>query len=342
MKVLAIESSCDETAAAVLQNADHPGSRILSNVIKSQIEVHVPFGGVVPEFAARNHMDAIDTVINDAIKQSGHDLREMDAIAATAGPGLIGGLLVGMVTAKTIALMSQKPFMAINHLEGHLLTARLCYDVEFPYLLLLASGGHFLFAEVMGIGDYRILGQTLDDAAGESFDKVAKMLGLAYPGGPSIEEAAKHGDDSRFQYTIPMQRRAGCDVSFSGIKTATKIHISKLDSMTDQDKSDVAASFQSIVTKFITIQLRKAYQMANTKLRNMVIAGGVAANTRLREEVSHFCDQHGLNFYAPPMSLCSDNAAMIGWAAIERIGHNLPFSDFDARTRPRWPITEIY
>ncbi|MDR1233961.1 MAG: tRNA (adenosine(37)-N6)-threonylcarbamoyltransferase complex transferase subunit TsaD [Holosporales bacterium] len=341
LNILAIESSCDETAAAVVRDAEDSADRILSNIIRSQIHVHAPFGGVVPEIAARNHLDAIDTVIEEAIRAGGLAISEIDVIAATAGPGLIGGLLVGMVSAKTIALMSQKPFMAINHLEGHLLTVRLCYDVEFPYLLLLASGGNFLFAEVMGVGNYRILGQTLDDAAGETFDKVAKMLGLEYPGGPSIEKAARNGDESRFQYTIPMQRRKGCDVSFSGIKTATKLHIVKLKEVTEQDKADIAASFQHVVTRFITIQLRKAYEMTDAHPRNVVIAGGVAANSRLREEVSKFCLERNLAFCAPPIALCSDNAAMIGWAAIERIRAGFSFSELDAKTRPRWSIMEI-
>ncbi|MDR1475898.1 MAG: tRNA (adenosine(37)-N6)-threonylcarbamoyltransferase complex transferase subunit TsaD [Holosporales bacterium] len=341
MKVLAIESSCDETSAAVVCDAATPDGRILSNVIKSQIAIHAEFGGVVPEIAARNHMDVIDVVVEEALEKANETLKTVDLIAATAGPGLIGGLLVGMVTAKALALMNGKPFMAINHLEGHLLTPRLCYDVEFPYLLLLASGGHFLFAEIFGVGKYEVLGKTLDDAAGEAFDKVARMLGLAYPGGPSIQKIAKNGDSSRFDYTIPMQRRIGCDVSFSGIKTATKLHIATLKNICDQDRADVAASFQLTVITHITKKLRKAYQMTKSKPKNIVIAGGVAANEALREAVAKICEQENFNFSAPSLELCSDNAAMIGWAAIERMLAGFKPSKLDAKTRPRWPITEI-
>ena len=342
MKVLSIESSCDETSAAVVVDSRDPQERILSNIINSQIQLHAKYGGVIPEYAARNHLDSIDKAINDALEKAGVSLDDIDVVAATSGPGLIGGLLVGAVTAKTIALFANKPFMAINHLEAHLLTARLCYNTEFPYLLLLASGGHFIFVEVFGVGKYKILGETLDDAAGEAFDKVAKMLGFSYPGGPSIEKAAISGDKNRFDFTVPLQRKAGCDVSFSGIKTATKIHIQNLgDAITLQDKNDIAASFQNIVVTFIIKQLQKAYNLASSNIKNIVVAGGVAANSSLRENIHNFCDERSLNFYAPPLSLCSDNAAMIGWTAIERINAGFGFSGFQSKTKPRWPITEI-
>jgi N6-L-threonylcarbamoyladenine synthase len=341
MKVLAIESSCDETSAAVVCDSENPENRILSNVIKSQIAVHAKYGGVVPEIAARNHIDVIDVVIEEALEQAGEELRTVDVVAATAGPGLIGGLLVGMVTAKTLAMMNRKPFMAINHLEGHLLTPRLCYDVEFPHLLLLASGGHCFFSEIFGVGQYKILGQSLDDAAGEAFDKVAKMLGLKYPGGPAIERIAKNGDSSRFQYTIPMQRRSGCDVSFSGIKTATRTHIASLETLSDQDRADISASFQRIVVTHLTNKLRVAYQMTKSKPKNIVVAGGVAANQALRMAITGICDRKRINFTAPPLGLCSDNAAMIGWAAIERLRSGFASSSLNVKTRPRWPIDEI-
>jgi N6-L-threonylcarbamoyladenine synthase len=232
--------------------------------------------------------------------------------------------------------------MAINHLEGHLLTARLCSDdLPFPYLLLLASGGHFLFAEVFGVGKYNVLGETLDDAAGEAFDKVAKLLGLPYPGGPSVEVAAKFGDPSRFKYTIPLQRRSGCDVSFSGLKTATRLHIESLGEPLEQDVFDLAASFQDAAIRFIVKRLERAYDMSTQRHRTLVIAGGVAANMALRDRLSSFCVERNLRFEAPPMALCSDNAAMIGWAAIERLRAGFPYSGLDAPTRPRWPITEI-
>ncbi|MDR1289072.1 MAG: tRNA (adenosine(37)-N6)-threonylcarbamoyltransferase complex transferase subunit TsaD [Holosporales bacterium] len=341
MKVLAIESSCDETAAAVVCDAENPEHRILSNVVKSQIEIHAKYGGVVPEIAARNHVEVIDIVIQEALDQAGETLKSVDVVAATAGPGLIGGLLVGTITAKMVAMLNKKPFMAINHLEGHLLTPRLCYDVDFPHLLLLASGGHCFFAEIFGVGKYEILGQTLDDAAGEAFDKVAKMLGLEYPGGPAIEKVALKGDESRFRYTIPMQRRAGCDVSFSGIKTASRSHISKIEILSDQDKADLAASFQRTVIEHLTNKLWRAYQMSKSKPRNFILAGGVAANQALRSAIMKICDREGINFFAPPLGLCSDNAAMIGWVAIERLKAGFPPSPLTAKTRPRWPITEI-
>lgn len=335
MKVLAIESSCDETSSAVV--CDQGKKRILSNIINSQIDLHAKYGGVIPEFAARSHIDCIDKVVFEALQQAGVSLSDIDAIAATAGPGLIGGLLVGVLTAKSIAFFAKKPFVAINHLEGHLLTTRLCFDVEFPYLLLLTSGGHFMFVEVKGIGNYRMLGETLDDAAGEAFDKVAKMLGFQYPGGPAIQNAALSGDKNRFKYTIPLQKRPGCDASFSGLKTATRLYIEKLGNLTDQDKSDIAASFQYTVSKFISKQLAKAYKMTHS-IKNVVISGGVAANLQIREAMKKFCDQNELNFFAPPLNLCSDNAAMIGWAAIERIKAGFEFSSLDFPTMPRWAL----
>ncbi|MDR0942087.1 MAG: tRNA (adenosine(37)-N6)-threonylcarbamoyltransferase complex transferase subunit TsaD [Holosporales bacterium] len=341
MKILAIESSCDETAAAVVCDDKNPQKRIFSNVISSQIELHAKYGGVVPEYAARQHLDAIDGVVNKALATANVSLDDVDAIAATAGPGLIGGLLVGTVAAKTIAFMKNKPFIGINHLEGHLLTVRLCYDVEFPFLLLLASGGHFIFAEILEVGKYKILGETLDDAAGEAFDKVAKMLGFEYPGGPSIEKYAKLGDKNRFKYALPMQRRPGCDASFSGIKTATKIHIESIPGMSNKDKCDVAASFQNIIVRSITRQIEKAYEAMHSNPKNVVLAGGVAANLALREAISNFAKKNGLTFFVPPVKLCSDNAAMIGWCAIERLKAGYSYSSLDFKTIPRWPINKI-
>ncbi|MDR0695337.1 MAG: tRNA (adenosine(37)-N6)-threonylcarbamoyltransferase complex transferase subunit TsaD [Holosporales bacterium] len=342
MIVLAIESSCDETSAAVIQDAENPRQRIVSNVINSQIETHKRYGGVIPEYAARRHMDYIDVVINEALRSANNlTIDDVDVIAATAGPGLIGGLLVGTVTAKTIALMKSKPFMAINHLEGHLLTVRLCCEVEFPYLVLLASGGHFVFAEALGVGDYRVLGETLDDAAGEAFDKVAKMLGLEYPGGPSIEKYAKKGDKNRFKYTMPMQRRDGCDASFSGIKTATKLHIEYISDINEQDRYDIAASFQNAVVNFIAKQTERAYAMTKTSPKNIVLSGGVAANLALREVLAIFATKIGANLFVPPVSLCSDNAAMIGWCAIERIRAGHGFSGLDFKTKPKWGLDEL-
>lgn len=343
MKVLGIESSCDETSAAVISDDINSDKRILSNVINSQIDIHQKYGGVIPEYAARNHLDNIDIVIKEALEKASMNLNDVNVIAATAGPGLIGGLLVGLVTAKTIAIMLQKPFMAINHLEAHILTPRLCYDgLDFPYLVLLASGGNFVFAEVQEIGKYVILGETLDDAAGEAFDKVAKMLGLPYPGGPSIEKAATNGDPHHFAYTIPLQKQKGCNGSFSGLKTATRLHIEKLgDKITDQDKCDIAASFQKVVADFIIKQFHKAIKMVSKPIKNIVVCGGVAANSLIRERIQSLSLQNNLNFFAPTLNLCSDNAAMIGWCALERIKAGLGYNDHMAHPKPRWPIDEI-
>lgn len=325
MKVLGIESSCDETAAAVVCDASKPEERILSNVINSQIQLHAKYGGVVPEFAARSHAKVIDRVINEALLQADCNLDDIDIIAATASPGLIGGLLVGTVCAKTISALTNKPYMAINHLEGHLLTCRLCNNIDFPFLALLTSGGHFFFIEVLGIGDYKILGKTLDDAAGECFDKVAKMLGFEYPGGVAIQKHAEFGDPNRFQFPIPLQRRPGCDVSFSGLKTAVKNLISSMANLSDQDKRDISASFQKTVVRFIIRQTEKALKMSAHHPKTLVATGGVAANAALRDALSTFSHQHGLNFYAPPLPLCTDNATMIAWVAIEHMLSDCPF-----------------
>ena len=341
MKVLGIESSCDETAASVVCDEVEPNKRILSNVINSQINVHAKYGGVVPEFAARCHVDVIDKVVHEALSTADCRIKDIDVVAATACPGLIGGLLVGTVCAKTICAITGKPYMAINHLEGHLLTCRLCYDVEFPFLLLLTSGGHFFFAEALGIGKYKILGKTLDDAAGECFDKIAKMLGFGYPGGQAIQRHAENGDPERFKFPIPLQRRPGCDGSFSGIKTAVKSQIERLKELNEQDKCDISASFQQTVVRFIIKQLGKAFRMCHSSPQSLVVAGGVAANSLLRNELLSFASEHHLQFYAPPLHLCSDNAAMIAWAAIERHKAGFPFSSLDSKTSPRCLLSEI-
>ncbi|MDR1609702.1 MAG: tRNA (adenosine(37)-N6)-threonylcarbamoyltransferase complex transferase subunit TsaD [Holosporales bacterium] len=339
MKILAIETSCDETAAAVVCDAVEPDKRIISNVVNSQAKLHSQYGGVVPENAARMHAETIGAVVNESLRFAEITVDDIDVVAVTAGPGLIGGLLVGTVTAKTIALAKRKPIVAVNHLEGHLLTARLCYTVDCPYLLLLASGGHFMFVEVFAVGHYKVLGETLDDAAGEAFDKVARMLGLAYPGGPEIERCARNGDQTRFSYTMPLLRNPGCDASFSGIKTATKIHIESIPNITDSDKNDIAASFQNIVTSSAVRQLSKAWHLTSSRPARIVLAGGVAANTELREKVARFATQMKLETYFPPIALCSDNAAMIGWCAIERISAGFEYSNPDFKTLPRWPLS---
>lgn len=339
MKVLGIESSCDDTSAAVVCDSNIIEERILSNIVSSQIDIHKEYGGVVPEYAARNHMSSIEECINEALDKSNTSINEIDAIAATSGPGLIGGLLVGTVTAKTISIMANKPFIAINHLEGHLLTSRLCYTIDFPFLLILASGGHFIFAEILDIDEYNILGQTIDDSAGECLDKVAKMLGLPYPGGPAIEKLSETGNPNRFKFPTPLLRRSGCDVSFSGLKTAARLLIEK---SLEQDKEDIAASFQLSVMNSIINKAKKAIEMCTSNINSIVLAGGVAANKLLRLKVEQLAYDNKIKFYAPPIKLCSDNAAMIAWAAIERIHkygyYNSPITHI---TRPRWDINKI-
>ncbi len=336
MKILGIEASCDDTSVAIIDPLDKSLShRIRANITQSQISVHKKYGGVVPEYAARNHMSSLEDCVIEALERAGVGLDEIGVIAVTAGPGLVGGLLVGTVFAKTLAMALNKPFMAINHLEGHMLTVRLCYYVPFPFLLCLASGGHFIFAEIVEVGKYRILGETLDDAAGECLDKVAKLLGLEYPGGPNIEKLAQHGNPQRFKFPAPMLKHNGCNVSFSGLKTAARNLIQTNNYV---DKSDIAASFQMSVMSFIVRQARKAIDMCNLDISSIVLAGGVAANKLLRSMFEGLASNKGLRFYAPPLNLCSDNAAMIAWAAFERINAGYPYSPITASTNPRWAL----
>lgn len=331
--VLGIESSCDETAAAVVAG----DRRILSNVVLSQLDEHRPYGGVVPEIAARAHVSHLDGLIRQALREAGVGLSDLSAIAATAGPGLIGGVIVGLTTAKAIALGSGKPLIGINHLEGHALTPRLVSDVGFPYLLLLVSGGHCQLLAVEGVGRYRRLGTTIDDAVGEAFDKTAKLLGLGYPGGPAVERTAAAGDPARFTLPRPMIGRPGCDFSFSGLKTAVREALAALPQpVTDQDKADLAASFQAVVGAVMVDRTRRALALLPTGTP-LVVAGGVAANRHLRARLEKLAGEVGSAFVAPPLRLCTDNAAMIAWAGVEhfRAGHTDPL---DIKPRARWPL----
>ena len=337
MIVLGIETSCDETAAAVVDDQRH----ILASVVLSQLDEHRPFGGVVPEIAARSHLEHIDRLISEAMSQADMDFADLDGIAATGGPGLIGGVMVGVTTAKGLALACNKPFLAVNHLEGHALTARLTDDVAFPYLLLLVSGGHCQLLIVRGVGNYTRLGTTSDDAAGEAFDKVAKMLELGYPGGPAVEEAARRGNPHRFNLPRPLKGRPGCDFSFSGLKTAVCQTIASSSTpLTDQDRADRAASFQQALADSLIERcrrgIRQAFDMVSP-LSCLVIAGGVAANSFLRQQLDGMAQDMNLTLIAPPLSLCTDNAAMIAWAGIERLRlgqrDSLSFAP-----RPRWPL----
>ncbi len=338
MIVLGIETSCDETAAAVVT-----GTREISaNIVLSQRAEHKPYGGIVPEIAARSHLDHIDGLVRDAMHQAGCGFSELDGIAVTGGPGLIGGLIVGVMTAKAIAAVHDKPLVNVNHLEAHALTCRLTDGVRFPYLLLLVTGGHCQLLIVEGVGRYVRLGTTVDDAVGEAFDKTAKMLGLGYPGGPLVERAARKGDGARFDLPRPMKGRPGCDFSFSGLKTALRRRIDALapGPLNESDVADLCASFQDAVGAVLvdrTAHAIEAYRARHPAGRTLVVAGGVAANGYLRKRLNDLAKMQGFRLVAPPLALCTDNAAMVAWAGIERL--RLGLSDaLDFAPRPRWPL----
>jgi N6-L-threonylcarbamoyladenine synthase len=340
--VLGIETSCDETAAAVVTG----DRRILADEVFSQIEDHRPFGGVVPEVAARAHLELIDGVVDRAMEKSGVTLDGLDAVAVTGGPGLIGGVLVGVMTAKAIAAVKKKPFIAVNHLEGHALTARLTDGLDFPYLLLLVSGGHCQLLIVKGVGQYKRLGTTIDDALGEAFDKTAKMLGLGFPGGPAVEKAAAMGDRERFPLPRPLKGRPGADFSFSGLKTKVRQTIEGLPEgpLQDRDVADLCASFQAAAEDTLADRVgnamaafRELYPETSLPVPAFVAAGGVAANRAIRSRLQSLSGEKGFQFVAPPPNLCTDNAAMIAWAGIERL--RLDDTDgMDFQARPRWPL----
>lgn len=346
LTVLGIETSCDETAAAVVRVAPDGSRQILSDVIRSQTGEHEAFGGVVPEIAARAHIRILDGLVSAALKDAGVGFGELDAVAATAGPGLIGGVIVGLTTAKAIAMAAGKPLVAVNHLEGHALTARLTDGLPFPYLLLLVSGGHTQFLLVEGVSRYRRLGSTIDDALGEAFDKTAKLLQLGFPGGPAVEQAAMRGDPSRFHLPRPMLDRPGIDLSFAGLKTALRTTAEANAPLSPQDVADLCASFQQAVTDVIGEKSRRALALfAESHPQTppaLVIAGGVAANTAIRARLEAEAAKAGARLVAPPGRLCTDNAAMIAWAGIERLAEaqaaGKSLDERDAPARPRWPL----
>ena len=343
MIVLGIETSCDETAAALVERTDDGAGRILSDIVLSQVADHAAFGGVVPEIAARAHVEALDGVVRAALKQAGRVFSDIDAVAATAGPGLIGGVLVGLTTAKAIALAAARPLIAVNHLEGHALTARLTDAIPFPYLLLLVSGGHSQFVAVEDVGRYHRLGSTIDDALGEAFDKAAKLLGLPYPGGPAVEQAAKTGDPKRFALPRPLIDRPGADFSFSGLKTAVRLAAEAAAPLSDQDVADLCASFQMAVTDIVANRAdhaMRAFRDNHDGPQVLVVAGGVAANEALRAALREAATRHGFRLVAPPARLCSDNAVMIAWAGAERFARGLT-DTLDVAARPRWPLDEL-
>ncbi len=344
LTILGIESSCDETAAAVVRGRPPGPGRILSSLVASQDEAHAAYGGVVPEIAARAHVERIDALVLRALETAGVRLEEVDAVAATAGPGLIGGVLVGLMTAKALALASAKPLVAVNHLEGHALTARLTHGCAFPYLLLLVSGGHCQILAVDGPGAYVRLGGTIDDAAGEAFDKTAKLLGLGFPGGPAVERAARGGDGGRFAFPRPLLDRPGFDMSFAGLKTAVRYAVQREAAPDPRFAADIAASFQQAVADILTTRSRQAMRWFSAQRPQaaepaLVVAGGVAANAMLRAALENAASAEGFRMIAPPMALCTDNAAMIAWAGLERFAAGQ--SDrLDVTARARWPLAE--
>ena len=342
--ILGIETSCDETAAAVIRRGADGEGAILSNVVLSQLKDHAPYGGVVPEIAARAHVNHLDRLIAQAMREAGLSYDELDGIAATAGPGLLGGVIVGLTMAKAIALATGKPLIAVNHLEGHALTARLLQKVDFPYLLLLISGGHTQFQIVEGVGTYHRLGTTIDDALGEAFDKVAKLLGLGYPGGPQVEARARQGDPARFDFPRPLKGRKDCNFSFSGLKTAVREVVTGLGTLTDQDVADVCASFEAAVAETMADRLRMAvhlFRASHPEVQRpaLIVAGGVAANRKLKEVFEQAAALHGLSLIVPPPRLCTDNAAMIAWAGAERLALGLT-DDLGVAARARWPLDQ--
>lgn len=342
--VLGIETSCDETAAAIVAADGH----IFAHHVLSQIDEHAAFGGVVPEIAARSHITHLDRLVQASLDDAGMDLCDIDAIAATTGPGLIGGLMVGVITAKAMAKAVGKPFIAVNHLEGHALTVRLSHDVPFPFLLLLVSGGHCQLLDVAGVGDYTRLGSTIDDAIGEAFDKTAKLLGLPYPGGPAVEQAALKGNALRFKLPRPLLQNDNCDFSFSGLKTAVRRVAEKCvdnrGGLYRDDVNDICAAFQLAIGDCLVNRVGKAMKRFNTlhpdtASPTLVVAGGVAANKALKARLEETATGSGYAMVAPPLDLCTDNGAMIAWAGLERLQAGAT-DDSDMIPRPRWPLDE--
>jgi N6-L-threonylcarbamoyladenine synthase len=339
LTVLGLETSCDETAAAVVRSHADGAVEVLSSVVGTQFEQHAPFGGVVPEIAARAHVEAIDGVAAEAMARAGLGFAALDGVAATAGPGLVGGVMVGLAFGKAVALARGLPLVAVNHLEGHAVSARLGADIPYPFLLLLVSGGHCQILEVAGVGACTRLGTTIDDAAGEAFDKIAKSLGLSYPGGPALETLAKSGDGSAYALPRALLGRDGCDFSFSGLKTAAARIAETLTA--DQQRADLAAAVQAAIARQLSERTERAMtdyarRHAGAPLR-FVVAGGVAANGAVRAALTKLCVKHGFSFDAPPLAYCTDNAAMIALAGAERLALGLTDGQ-DAAARPRWPL----
>jgi len=335
--ILGIESSCDETAAAVLRR-DGDDVVVLSSIIRSQDDAHTPYGGVVPEIAAREHMSAIEGVVAKAVAESGVAWNEIDAVAATAGPGLMGGVITGLMSAKGLAMSLGVPLIAVNHLEGHAVSVRLTEACPYPYLLLLVSGGHTQLLEVSALGKYRRLGSTLDDAAGEAFDKSAKVMELGFPGGPAVERWAKDGDAGAFDLPKPLWKTQGADFSFAGLKTAVARAWAGSDK-SDRTKADLCASFQATVCAVMEDRVGRAMAMYKGNGKRLVVAGGVAANRAIREALTKLAQANGFELIAPPLQFCTDNAAMIAMAGLERFEAG-DVDGLDAPARPRWPLDQ--
>ena len=339
--ILGIETSCDETAASLITENDKGNPIILSNIVSSQVDVHKEFGGVVPELAARSHIEKIDWVVQKAIKESGKKISEIDAVASTAGPGLIVCLSVGLSFGKAFANSINKPFIAVNHLEGHALSPKLNSNLNYPYLLLLISGGHSQYLSVQQLGKYKRLGTTIDDALGEAFDKTAKLLGIEFPGGPQIEILAAKGDPNKYDLPKPIFNKGGCNLSFAGLKTAV-LRISK-NIKTEKEKFDLAASFQKIIEEILYKKTKNAFiefeKLNNPKDKVFVVAGGVAANKKIRSMLINLCKEENYKNIFPPIELCGDNAAMIAMVGLERFKLK-QFNNLDHPAKPRWSLDE--
>ncbi len=339
--ILGIETSCDETAASIITENELGNPIVLSNIVSSQVEVHKEFGGVVPELAARSHIEKIDWIVQKAIDESGKKINEIDAVASTAGPGLIVCLSVGLSFGKAFAASIDKPFIAVNHLEGHALSPKLNSNLNYPYLLLLISGGHSQFLNVQGLGKYKRLGTTIDDALGEAFDKTAKLLGIDFPGGPQIEILAKKGDPNKYNLPKPIFNKGGCNLSFAGLKTAV-LRITK-NIKTDQEKFNLAASFQKTIEEILYKKTKVAFKefekQNDLTEKNFVVAGGVAANKNIRNMLISLCVEENYQSVFPPIELCGDNAAMIAIVGLEKFKLK-EFSQLDHPAKPRWPLDE--
>ena len=339
--ILGIESSCDETAASIVTENEHGVPTILSSIVSSQVDVHKKFGGVVPELAARSHIEKIDSITKKAIDDSGIKMKEIDAVAATAGPGLIVCLSVGLSFGKAMASSLNKPFIAVNHLEGHALSPKLDSKLNYPYLLLLISGGHTQFLSVQGLGNYKRLGTTIDDAVGEAFDKTGKLLGIDFPGGPQIEIYAKKGDPTKYILPKPIFHKGGCNLSFAGLKTAV-LKISK-QIKTEQEKYNLAATFQKTIEEILykksEVAFKQFKEINNINKKIFVIAGGVAANKEIRQVLKNLCKKENFEAVFPPINLCGDNAAMIAMVGMEKFKLN-QFNKLDHAAKPRWPLDE--